>query len=116
MPEQAPDPAVAAATPGPKRHSAFWPMVADGIGNMADLGTTEMVLAQPNGAEANPLMSSKPGINALQKLASTAGEEYLIHKLNASGHPTAAKVMGFLLGGIGAGAAVHNVGVYRSLK
>jgi len=78
-------------------------------GNAADILST--IYAKEHGShEANPVLGEGnfwPLLAA--KLASMAGQMYGVHKLADSGHPTAAKVTGYLLGAVPAAVAAHNV-------
>lgn len=81
-------------------------------GNVADLWTTKVVLSQ-GGYEANPLIFGGIKTITVQKALWTGGWVFGMKELSRNGHPKLAKVLGYVIGGVAAGAAVHN---YRELK
>lgn len=87
----------------------FMPYAALALGNLADAYTSDKVVSQPGGYEANPMIptNNPVAIDALKTLytgLTAAG----MHKLAASGHPTAAKVIGYLSGAGYGVLALHN--------
>ncbi len=66
------------------------------VGSALDLTTTLRALQQPNTREGNPLLAhgGTPGLVA-GKVVCTAGMIWVMHRLAQSGHPTAAKVLGY---------------------
>lgn len=82
-------------------------------GNIADLWTTKDGLNR-GAVEWNPLFAnmSFTGIAATKAIL-VSGMAVTMHLMATHGHPKAARVVGFLNGGIAWGAALHNIRVAR---
>lgn len=82
-------------------------------GNGADLATTQQAF-QRGAHEGNGLTSTtRIGPLAASKVSFTVGLALAMRLLDAHGHPTAARVLGFVDGGVTFGVAAHNFGVGR---
>lgn len=101
-----------ARTMPPSRSIGPWPYAAMIAGNAADVGST--LYAKDHGAvELNPLYGDSNAGLIAGKAATTALLAFAMHALEKSGHPTAAKVLGYGAGaGFGALGA-HNIAVTR---
>lgn len=84
-------------------------MIAALIGQGADFASTAAALQNPSLREANPVMSSNLAIQALVKAGYTATAAYQIKHLADSGHPTAAKILGYAIAAAGAIPALSNL-------
>lgn len=105
-PQQVPPRATNADRVGPA------PYLAAVGGTLADLGTT--LDARSRGArEANPLAGSDTGSIIAVKGAEAVLMPLLMRYLAKQGHPTAAKALGYITGGIGGASAIHNAQVAR---
>lgn len=89
------------------------PYVVMVAGNAADFGTTIAALSSGRGREANPLLGQSPARIAAAKIAATTLVGLAMHHLAKKGHPTAAKLLGYLNGGAMAAVAAHNARVGR---
>ncbi len=89
------------------------PAVALAVGSGLDLASTLYALhSTPGAVEGNPLLAQggTPGLIGM-KLGTTAGLIWAMTKISHQGHPTAAKVIGYVGGAVLSGVAVHNVRV-----
>ena len=86
-------------------HAQTVPIV---IGNLADLVSTEIVIAQGHAREANPIMGSSTLQRVAVKAAGTAVQVWLVKQLEPR-HPRMAKVIGYSVGGSMSLLAVHNL-------
>lgn len=79
-------------------------------GNVADAATTMAAMRQPGMVEQNPLLGSHPGDARvlLTKLVMTALPAMAADHLSKT-HPTLAKVLSLLSGGVPAAAAISNI-------
>jgi hypothetical protein len=91
-----------------------WPYAAMTLGNMADLGTTLYALKSGKGKEGNPAMKglNTPGMVAA-KVAETALIAYAMRELQKNHKTTAAKILGYTLGGAMGALATNNMRVIR---
>lgn len=106
--EQAPGSAPSAGSVG------IGPYLALAAGEGADLLTTLQTIQSGRGVEANPMLSAGGNTGLVAGKAGTALLlAYLMHKLAADGHPTAAKALGYSLGGAYGALALHNNSVGR---
>ena len=86
-------------------HAQTVPIV---IGNLADLVSTEIVIAQGHAREANPIMGSSTLQRVAVKAAGTAVQVWLVKQLEPR-HPRMAKVIGYSVGGSLSLLAIHNL-------
>ena len=112
LPAEAP-PTGASVVQQPKAPSAILPMLAAVAGNTADTLSTWKAISSGRGVESNPLLPKSPTKIAAMKGALTLPQILLIKKLNDSGHPTAAKVLGYGVGALGGLLAYNNSKVGR---
>jgi len=85
------------------------------VGSGYDLATTLHALhTVPGAVEANPFLShgGTPGLVA-GKVAATAALGYVMNRMGVSGHPRAAKVLGYVAGIAMAGIGARNARVGR---
>jgi hypothetical protein len=80
-------------------------------GQGMDLGTTLAALKNPNIHESNPLLGQHPSDTKLilAKGGSTAAMIALMKLLEHAGHEKAADAIGYISGGVGAGAGINNL-------
>jgi hypothetical protein len=97
----------------PEKPSVLGPILATIAGNLADGGSTMWALKQPGTREVNPLLGQNPAAIFGLKAAITVPQILLEKYLANHGHPKAAKILGYTLGGLGAGLAAHNIAVGR---
>jgi hypothetical protein len=102
------------AAPPKDTHVGAWPYVAAVAGPMADLGTTLDAFSR-GAVEGNSIYGSERPTTPLMisKAAQAILVPLLMHKLASGGHPGAAKALGYITGGMGAGLAAHNLTVNR---
>lgn len=78
-------------------------------GEAADLGTTLSAIQSGRGTEGNPLLAHGGTAGLVAGKAGTALLlAYLMHRLAADGHPTAAQSLGYIAGGSYGALAAHN--------
>lgn len=85
-----------------------WPMAATVGGNALDAATTWRAISDGRAREGNPMLPQNPAAIVGLKAATTIPELILLHVLAAHGHPTAAKILGYSIGALGTGLALHN--------
>lgn len=84
------------------------PQVALVLGNVADLVSTEIVIAQGRGREGNPIMGQSTGRRVALKAAATAAQVWIVRRVGKR-HPVAAKVFGYSFGSFLGGVTVWNL-------
>lgn len=99
------------APPSPSGPSMSGPYAALFVANGLDTIATYRALTTGAGREAYPFLSGNPNINALQKAGTTAAEIFLVYKLAHTGHPMAARVLGYALAAAAGLAGTHNLTV-----
>ena len=83
-------------------------------GNAADWASTKYALSTGLGQEANPVVRSF-GITPM-KIAGTALEVYVVHRLWKDDHKKMAIATGIMIGGLYGVIATHNVMVIRQAQ
>jgi hypothetical protein len=102
------------AVPASAQSIGSAPYVVMTLGSSVDLATTLEGLASGRAQEGNPFLAvaGTPGVIG-GKVAATAGLAWLMQRLGRSGHPRAAKVLGFTAGVALAGLGARNARVGR---
>ena len=103
-PQQTPDP----AAPPARKGIGIAPYAALAGGSLADGISTYQALKRPGTYELNPLLSGGTAEMIAMKGGTTAALLWAMHELAKQGHPTAAKVMGYVGGAALGGLAVNN--------
>lgn len=90
--------------------TAYSVMVA---GNVADLVTTKQAFDR-GAVEKNPVLSGRGfGEIVAVKAVSVFVASLMVHRLQAQGHPRAARIAAWFDGGVGFTVAIHNARVAR---
>lgn len=90
--------------------NAYLAMVA---GNGADLATTQQAFTRGAHEDNGFTSTTRIGPLAVSKVSFTVGMALAMRLLDAHGHPRAARMLGFVDGGVTFGVAAHNAGVGR---
>lgn len=110
MRKLAEEPAAAVAeAPAKKTGIGIAPYAALAGGSLADGISTVAALKRPGTYETNPLLSGGTAEMAAVKGGSTAALLWAMRELAKSGHPTAAKAIGYGGGALLGGLAAHNL-------
>lgn len=102
------DPAPESA-PAPSRGIGLAPYAALAGGSLADGMTTVAALKRPGTSEMNPLLSGGTAELIAMKGGTTAALLWAMRQLAKQGHPTAAKAIGYVGGGLLSGLAANNL-------
>jgi hypothetical protein len=78
------------------------------LGNVADIVSTEIALQRPGLREGNPVLGQSATQRIAVKAAGTAVQVWIVRKLDRSGHPKLARVVGYSAGAALTGVAWHN--------
>lgn len=100
----------AAVAPTPPKQSGVGiaPYLALLAGNGADALTTYKALQRPGVSETNQILPSGGAGIVATKAALTIPEMLAMHYMGNHGQSAGAKALGYILGGLGGGLAVHN--------
>lgn len=104
-------PAQTAPASAPHDGIGPWPYVAAISGQGADLASTLIARQRPGVVEANPFYGNNTGAILAGKIGSAALLTLAIKELEATGHATAAKVLGYGSGAVFGGLAARNMTV-----
>lgn len=82
-------------------------------GNIADIGTTQEAFSRGAHESVGLLTAGTQDIKtiAISRIIIVSGLAYLMHSAQKHDHPTLAKMIGFIDGGLTLGAAIHNTNV-----
>ena len=83
-------------------------VIAAAAGNLLDGFSTVVALRDDSIREANPLLGQNPTRIVVIKGLFTVPQVLAVKYLAGHGHPTAARWLGYSIGALGAGLAVHN--------
>ena len=86
-------------------------IIATVAGNVFDGVTTIVGVSSGSAREVNPLLGQTPGRIILMKTLFTLPQVLAEKHLVDTGHPTTAKWVGYVVGGLAAAVAIHNVQV-----
>jgi len=83
-------------------------VIAAAAGNLLDGVSTVVALRDDSIREANPLLGQNPTRIVVMKGLFTVPQVFAVKYLAGHGHPTVARWLGYSIGALGAGLAVHN--------
>ena len=108
-------PLVRPMTPPGQSSTPSWllPALMTSGGNAADAISTWKAISSGGARETNPLLPGGGKGIMMMKAAMTLPQILAERHLANSGHPTAAKVLGGIIGGLGTGLAIHNMGLIK---